>query len=53
LVDQLKEEFHVAVEVIDPFRKIKVDSGKFDEALLQDIAPSLCVATGLALRSFD
>jgi len=53
LVDQLKEEFRVPVEIIDPFRKVKVDSRKFDEALLQDIAPSLCVATGLALRSFD
>jgi len=53
LVEQLKEEFRVPVEIIDPFRKVKVDSRKFDEALLQDIAPSLCVATGLALRSFD
>ena len=53
LVEQLKEEFRVPVGIIDPFRKIKVDPGKFDEALLQDIAPCLCVATGLALRSFD
>jgi type IV pilus assembly protein PilM len=53
LVEQLKEEFRVPVAIIDPFRKIKVDSAKFDEALLQDIAPCLCVATGLALRSFD
>jgi len=53
LVEQLKEEFRVSVEVIDPFRKVKVDPDKFDSAYLQDIAPGLCVATGLALRSFD
>jgi len=53
LVEQLKEEFRVPVEIIDPFRKVKVDPEKFDSAYLQDIAPCLCVATGLALRSFD
>jgi type IV pilus assembly protein PilM len=53
LVEQLKEEFRVPVEIIDPFRKVRVDPEKFDRAYLQDIAPCLCVATGLALRSFD
>jgi type IV pilus assembly protein PilM len=53
LVEQLKEEFRVPVEIIDPFRKVTVDPEKFDRAYLQDIAPCLCVATGLALRSFD
>jgi type IV pilus assembly protein PilM len=53
LVDQLKEEFRVPVEILDPFRKVRVDPEKFDSAYLQDIAPCLCVATGLALRSFD
>jgi type IV pilus assembly protein PilM len=53
LVEQLKEEFRVPVEILDPFRKVKVDPEKFDWAYLQDIGPSLCVATGLALRSFD
>jgi len=53
LPELLKEEFRVPVEIIDPFRKVKVDTGKFDWAYLEEIAPSLCVATGLALRSFD
>jgi len=53
LVDQLKEEFRVPVEIIDPFRRVKVDPDKFDRAYLQDMAPCLCVAVGLALRSFD
>jgi type IV pilus assembly protein PilM len=53
LVEQLKEEFRVPVEIIDPLRQVKVDPGKFDRDYLQDIAPCLCVATGLALRSFD
>ena len=53
LVEQLKEEFRVPVEIIDPFRKVIVDPERFDRAYLQDIAPCLCVAVGLALRSFD
>src|SRR5208337_4570634 len=53
LVEQLKEEFRVPVEIIDPFRKVKVDPARFDWAYLRDIAPCLCVAVGLALRSFD
>jgi type IV pilus assembly protein PilM len=53
LPDLLKEEFRVPVEIINPFRKVKVDTDKFDWAYLDEIAPSLCVATGLALRSFD
>jgi len=53
LVEQLKEEFRVPVEIIDPFRKVRVDPDKFDRAYLQDMAPCLCVAVGLALRSFD
>jgi len=53
LVDQLKGEFHVPVEIIDPFRHVKVDPERFDQAYLQDMAPSLCVGVGLALRSFD
>ena len=32
-MEQLKEEFHVPVEIIDPFRKVKVDPEKFDTGL--------------------
>jgi type IV pilus assembly protein PilM len=53
LLEQLKAEFGVPVAIIDPFRKVKVDPTKFDTAYLEDIAPSLCVAVGLGLRSFD
>jgi type IV pilus assembly protein PilM len=53
LMEQLKEEFHVPVEIIDPFRKVRVDAAKFDAIHLRDIAPQMCVAMGLALRSFD
>lgn len=53
LVEQLKGEFHVPVELIDPFRNVKVDPKKFDKAYVQDIAPLMCVAVGLGLRSFD
>jgi type IV pilus assembly protein PilM len=53
LVKQLEEELRIPVELIDPFRNVKVDPKKFDYAYVQDIAPRLCVAVGLALRSFD
>jgi type IV pilus assembly protein PilM len=53
LAGQLKEEFRVPVEIIDPFRKVKVDPAKFDTDYLKEIAPILCVAVGLGLRSFD
>ena len=33
--------------------RVQVDPEKFDRAYLQDNAPCLSVAMGLALRSFD
>jgi type IV pilus assembly protein PilM len=53
LMKQLEGELHVPVELIDPFRNVRVDPKKFDKAYVRDIAPRLCVAVGLALRSFD
>lgn len=53
LVDLLKTEFEVPVEILDPFRKIHVHAGKFDPGFIAEIAPRMTVATGLALRSFD
>ena len=53
LADLLKEEFNVPVEVMDPFRKVHINPSRFDVSFTAEIAPSLCVATGLALRSFD
>ncbi len=53
LVDQLKAEFSIPVEIINPFQRIIVDSKKFDVGYVEEIAPRMCVAVGLALRSFD
>jgi type IV pilus assembly protein PilM len=49
----LKEEFNVPVEIMDPFRKVHINPAQFDMAFTAEIAPSMCVAAGLALRSFD
>jgi type IV pilus assembly protein PilM len=53
LVDQLKTEFNLPVEIINPFQKVEVDGKKFDVGYVDEIAPRMSVAVGLALRSFD
>ena len=53
LVDQLKEEFGIPVEIINPFQKVSIDPKKFDTSYVNEIAPRMSVAVGLALRSFD
>ena len=53
LMDQLKSEFGIPVELINPFQKVLVDGKKFDVAYVNEIAPRMSVAVGLALRSFD
>jgi type IV pilus assembly protein PilM len=53
LVDQLKAEFSIPVEVINPFQRLLVDPKKFDASYVDEIAPRMSVAVGLALRSFD
>jgi type IV pilus assembly protein PilM len=53
LADLLKAEFHIPVEILDPFRKVHVNPAKFDSGFITEIAPRMTVAMGLALRSFD
>jgi type IV pilus assembly protein PilM len=53
LVDQLKAEFNIPVEIINPFQRVVVDAKKFDANYVEEIAPRMSVAVGLALRSFD
>jgi len=53
LVDQLKEEFNIPVDVVNPFQKLIVDPKKFEQGYIEDLAPRMSVAVGLALRSFD
>ena len=53
LVDQLKAEFNIPVEIINPFQRVVIDPKKFDVGYVDEIAPRMSVAVGLALRSFD
>ncbi len=50
LAADLSARLEVPVEVLDPFRNIKVDSRKFDPDYLSEIMPEMAVAVGLALR---
>jgi type IV pilus assembly protein PilM len=53
LTDLLKQEFNVPVEILNPFQKVNYNPSKFDANYIDDIAPRMTVAVGLALRSFD
>jgi type IV pilus assembly protein PilM len=53
LLELLKEEFKVPIEMMDPFRRVNVNPSQFDVGYTAEIAPRFCVAMGLALRSFD
>ena len=53
LVELLKEEFNVPVEVLNPFQNVNISPSKFDANFINIIAPRMTVAVGLALRSFD
>lgn len=48
--DMLGERFEVAVEPFDPFRRIAFDPRRFGVADPADVAPTVAVAVGLALR---
>ena len=50
LARDLSARLDLPVEVLDPFRSIKVDSRKFDQDYLSEIMPEMAVAVGLALR---
>jgi type IV pilus assembly protein PilM len=53
LPQQLSARLELPVEVLDPFRQIKVDTKKFDPDYLSEIMPEMAVAVGLALRGVD
>ena len=50
LAQELSERLELPVEVLDPFRNIKVDPKKFDPDYLSEIVPEMAVAVGLAVR---
>jgi type IV pilus assembly protein PilM len=53
LPDDLSTRLELPVEILDPFRKIKVDTRKFDPDYLSEIMPEMAVAVGLALRGVE
>ena len=50
---QLGARLELPVEVLDPFRSIKVDTRKFDPDYLSEIMPEMAVAVGLAMRGVN
>lgn len=50
LARDLSQRLDLPVEVLDPFRNIKVDARKFDPEYLSEIMPEMAVAVGLAMR---
>jgi type IV pilus assembly protein PilM len=46
----LEQKSGTPVEILDPFKRIIIDEGKFDPAFLQQHAAEAAVAVGLALR---
>lgn len=53
LAEELSSRLELPVEVLDPFRSIKVDTRKFDPDYLSEIMPEMAVAVGLALRGVE
>ncbi len=53
LAEDLSEKLELPVEILDPFRSIKVDTRKFDPDYLSEIMPEMAVAVGLAVRGVE
>jgi len=53
LIDLLKRQMSVPVEIINPFNNITWDRQTFDPEYMAYIAPQMAVAVGLALRRVD
>ena len=53
LASELSARLELPVEVLNPFRNIKVDDRKFDPGYIQDIMPEMAVAVGLAIRGVN
>ena len=53
LAAELSKRLELPVEVLDPFKNIKVDTRKFDPDYLSEIMPEMAVAVGLAVRGVE
>lgn len=52
LVKTVTERLNLPVEILNPFERIKYDSKKFEKEFIDEIAPMMTVAVGLASRRF-
>jgi type IV pilus assembly protein PilM len=48
--EMLADRFEAPVESFDPFKRVGIDLKKFDVGTPEDVAPTVAVAVGLALR---
>jgi type IV pilus assembly protein PilM len=48
--EMLTERFEAPVEGFNPFKKVAFDVKKFNVATAEEVAPTVAVAVGLALR---
>jgi type IV pilus assembly protein PilM len=53
LVEALRQEFSLPVELLNPFQKVGYASGSLAASVIEKNAGQLAVAVGLALRSFE
>ncbi|MDR1728491.1 MAG: pilus assembly protein PilM [Acidobacteriota bacterium] len=53
LIDALGRKFEIPVEIFNSFRKITADPRQFSTPMLEDQAPDMAIAVGLALRSAE
>jgi len=53
LAQELSARLELPVEVLNPFRNIKVDNRKFDAGYISEIMPEMAVAVGLAIRGVN
>ncbi len=49
----LSSRFEMPVEILDPFRQVKVDTRKFDPDYMREVTPEMAIAVGLALRGVE
>jgi type IV pilus assembly protein PilM len=46
----LRDKFGMPVTILDPFRRVTVDESEFNPEELAEVAPSMAIAVGLAIR---
>ncbi len=53
LTENLAARFEMSVEMLDPFRRVKIDERHFDPDYVREVMPEMVIAVGLALRGVE